>query len=243
MRLIFFFIVLTAILNAQKDTCVSAPIVGIHLGGQLPSGDMVKRFGANMVMGGNFQYKTNKNWIYALDFNYQYGRNVKEDVMKQLKTPEGNIVDNAGNPADLRITERGATLRLTFGRVFKALGPNKNSGLMVSFGTGLMQHKINLYDAQQKVAAVKGDLKMGYDRFSMGFCVSEFVGYLFLSKNRLTNFYVGLESIQGWTHSLRKLNYDTGLRDTQQRLDILTGLRFGWILPLYKRQPNDFYYN
>ncbi len=243
MRLTVLFILFSFFLRAQRDTCISAPLVCIHFAGQIPSGDMVKRFGNNMLVGASFKYKTNKNFVYGIEFNYLYGKTVKEDVMKQLKTPEGNVVDNAGNPADLRITERGAILNIQVGKVFAFSKRNRNSGLFVSFGGGLLQHKINLYDAQQRIAAVKGELKYGYDRLSFGFGISEFVGYMFLSKNHLANFYIGFESLQAKTHSLRVLNYDTGLRDTQQRLDILTGLKFGWVLPLYKRRPNDYYYN
>lgn len=243
MRLSLILILFVSFINAQRDTSISVPLVGIHLSGHLPGGDMVKRYGANMMIGVSFQYKTNKNWIYGAEFSYMYGKNVKEDVMKQLKTPEGYVVDNAGNPADLRITQRGAAYRISGGKLFNVIGANKNSGLIVMIGAGFLQHKINLYDAQQKIAAVKGELKYGYDRLSFGYSISQFVGYMYLSRNHLANFYVGFESIQGWTQSLRKFNYDTGLKDTDKRMDVLTGLRFGWILPLYKRQVNDYYYN
>lgn len=243
MRLTVLFLLISIMLRGQRDSCISAPLVCIHFAGQTPSGDMVKRFGNNMLVGASFKYKTNKNFVYGIEFNYLYGKTVKEDVTKQLKSPEGNVIDNAGNPADLRITERGAHLNLQFGKLFALNRRNRNSGLLISVSAGVLQHKINLYDAQQRIASVKGELKYGYDRLSFGFAVSEFVGYMFLSKNHLANFYVGFETIQAKTHSLRKLSYDTGLRDTQQRLDILSGLKFGWVLPLYKRQPNDYYYN
>jgi len=110
-------------------------------------------------------------------------------------------------------------------------------------GFGYLQHKINLYDAQQKIAALKGELKYGYDRLSNGLVISQFVGYMILSKNRLLNIYMGIESAQAFTKSVRKFNFDTGLADTKQRLDILTGLKFGWILPLYKKTPNEFYFD
>jgi hypothetical protein len=114
---------------------------------------------------------------------------------------------------------------------------------MFNVGAGYFQSKIKLYDAQQKIAAVKGDLVYGYDRLSSGFSVTQFLGYMYLSDNRLLNFYFGIEGYQAFTQSVRKLNYDTGLPDTKKRLDMLYGLRFGWILPLYKKTPNEFYYN
>jgi hypothetical protein len=114
---------------------------------------------------------------------------------------------------------------------------------MISLGGGYLQHKINLYDAQHKVAAVKDQRVYGLDRLSSGFSTSLFVGYLFLSENRLLNFYGGFEICQAFNSSVRKFNYDTGLPDTQKRFDVLSGVKFGWILPLYQKKPNDFYYN
>jgi hypothetical protein len=217
-------------------------MVGVHLGGQLPGGDMADRFGPNLNGGLAFMFKTKRNWLVGVESNYMFGRNVKEDVISQLRSSTGAVIDNDGFPADLRVTERGLGIHAVFGRVFKFLSTNPNSGLMITVGGGYLQHKVNLYDANQRVAGVKGDLKYGYDRLSNGFSSSQFLGYLFLSENRLLNFYFGLEAYQGFTKSVRKLNYDTGLPDTQRRLDLLYGVRFGWILPLYKRA-DQFYTN
>ncbi len=229
--------------KAQLDSAIALPLVSIHLGGHIPSGDMVQRFGPNLQAGGSFMYKTKKNWLLAADFSYRFGRNVKEDVVKQMKNTDGFVADNEGFPADIRITERGMSIQLCFGRVFKLASANPNSGLMVMVGGGYLEHKVKLYDAQRKIAAIKGELAYGYDRLTNGFALSQFVGYLFLSENRMLNFYAGFECYQAFTSSVRKMNYDTGLPDTKKRLDVLTGIRFGWILPLYKKKPNDFYYD
>ena len=242
-QICILLVFLSLISKAQIDSAISVPIVGIHFGGQLPAGDLVKRFGPALNIGGAFMYKTNKNWLLGIESNYFFGAKVKEDVLSQLKSSSGSVVDNEGFPADLRVTERGLGVHFTFGRVFKFLSANPNSGLMCSVGAGYLQHKINLYDAQQKVAAIKGELRYGYDRLTNGVSCSQFLGYLFLSESRLLNFYFGFEAYQGFTKSVRKLNYDTGLTDTEPRLDLIYGFRFGWILPLYKKKPNDFYYN
>lgn len=221
---------------------MALPLVGVHIGGQMPSFDMEKRFGVNLNAGAAFMYKTKTNFMFGLQAGYMFGQNVKEDVLTQLKNADGYITENQGYPADLRVTERGLGIHLTGGKVFKFLSANPNSGLMVTLGGGYLQHKINLYDAQQSIAAINKEMKYGYDRLTAGLSLSQFVGYLYLSQNRLANFYFGFECQQAFTKSLRKLNYDTGLPDTEMRFDMLTGFRFGWILPLYKKKPNDFYY-
>lgn len=243
MRLLLVTLFLSLLGKAQIDSAITLPILGIHLGGQVPSLDMAKRFGPNLDVGGTFMIKTKKNWLFGAAFTYMFGRNVKENVLTQLKNADGFVLDNEGFPADLRVTERGMRIQLYMGRVFKLASANPNSGLMVHIGGGYMQHKIKLYDAQQKIAAVKGDRVYGLDRLSNGFMISEFVGYLFISENRLLNFYAGFEFSQAFTTSVRKFNYDTGLPDTKKRVDVLTGLQLGWILPLYKKKPNEFYYD
>ena len=242
MKFTVLFVLLTFAASAQLDSCITVPMIGVHVGGQLPFADLSSRFGPDLTLGGIFMVKTKHNWVYGVESNYFFGRNVKEDVLKQLKTKEGNVTDNEGYPADLRVTERGAGAHVLLGRVFSFASQNPNSGLMVYVGAGVMQHKIKLYDAQQRVAAVKGELAYGYDRLSLGVSFTQFIGYLFLSENRLLNFYFGVEGYEAFTKSLRRMNYDTGLPDTKQRFDGLAGFRFGWILPLYKKKPNDYYF-
>jgi hypothetical protein len=227
---------------SQNDSVIGVPLVVVNFSGQIPFADMAARFGPNLSAGGAFMYKTNRNFILGIESNFMFGRNVNEDVLSQLRTPEGYVIDNEGYPADLRVTERGGALHVTGGKVLKLLSANANSGLMITVGAGVLQHKIKLYDAQQNIAAIRGDLVYGYDRLSLGISFSQFVGYLFLGENRMLNFYMGFETYQALTKSVRKFNYDTGLPDTQQRLDILGGFRFGWILPLYKKRPDTYYY-
>lgn len=244
---IHFIIILTFIFTVNKaqriaDTTINVPLVSVHFSGQMPFGDLKERFGNNLAIGGSFLFKAEKTWILGAEGSYFFSRNVKENVTAQMKNSDGFIVDNDGFPADLRITERGFNAYIVVGKLFPQIGTNPNSGLVTTFGFGYMQHKIKLYDANQKIAAVKGDMAKGYDRLSGGFAMNQFIGYLFLSNNRLVNLVAGFEFHQAFTKSYRGYNYDTGLQDTKNRMDYLIGFRIGWVLPLYKRTI-DFYYN
>jgi hypothetical protein len=81
----------------------------------------------------------------------------------------------------------------------------------------------------------------GYDRLTNGLSLNQFIGYYHLSNNRLINFYIGAQGTEGITQSRREWNLDTQTHDTAKRLDMLFGLRAGWILNLYQRAPNDYY--
>lgn len=225
-----------------KDSIYHLPLIGLHLSGQQPGGDMAKRFGQNLSVGMPFFYKTSKNLVFGIEGNYFFGTRIKERVMSNLINPDGTITDANGNPATFRLNERGWNAYIYFGKVFQQLGHNKNSGLMAWAGIGYMQHKVNIYDVGKTLVQIHGDLVKGYDRLTGGIALNQFVGYLFMSKNRITNFYAGIELQEGFTKGLRGYQYDTGLADGAPRMDILYGIRFGWLLPLYRKAPKDFYY-
>jgi len=240
---LFLIAALSGMAQHVKDSCLAMPIVGINFSGQLPFGNLKKTFGSDLNVGLSFIYKTKKNYLIGFDGGYFFGRNLKVDVLAQMRNSDKFIADNEGYPADIRMTERGWNLYGIFGKVFSKWAPNPNSGIMAWVGLGYMQHKIKLYDTNKSVAAIKGDLKKGYDHLSGGIAMSQFLGYMYLSNNRLVNFYAGIEVFEGYTQSFRKYNYDTASSDTKHNFDILIGGRIGWILPLYKRGPKEFYYD
>lgn len=245
----YSLILLTVVLNigdmsaqSVKDSTFRILMVGVHFSAQMPQKDMAMRYGNNLSTGATFTWKTKHNILFGFEGSYFFGKKVKEDVLAQLRTEKNYVIDNEGFPADVRLTERGWNFYGNVGYVFSKLGHNPNSGVFATVGIGYMQHKINIYDAAKKVAAVNGSMKKGYDRLSGGLGFTQFIGYQYLSNNRLANFYIGCEFYEAFTKSYRGFNYDTGLEDTQKRKDMLMGVRFGWILPLYKRT-KDFYTN
>lgn len=244
MRLLFALIFLSHLAFAQfgqRDSAIRLPLIAVNFSGQLPMADLAERFGPSFSVGGAFMYKFASNWLLSFDAAYLFGSHVKEDVLEELTNPDGFVTDNEGYPANLRITQRGLSFHLSGGKLFPVFGSNQNSGILLMLGAGYLQHKVHIYDAQQRVASVNGDLKKGYDRLSGGFSLSQFVGYMYMSRKRLGNFYGGFESFEAFTQSKRKVNYSDGLPDTEPRLDVLLGIRIGWILPLYKKMPDEFY--
>jgi hypothetical protein len=228
--------------KSMKDSVYRLPIVGLHMSGQLPGGDLAKRFGYSINAGIPFFYKTAKNILFGIEGNYFFGTRIKEHVMSNLVNSNNTITDINGNPATFRLNERGWNVYALFGKVFNKLGHNKNSGLMVMIGAGYIRHKVNIYDVGRTLPQIQGNLVKGYDRLTGGPAASQFIGYMFMSQNRIANFYAGIEIQEGFTKGLRGYQYDTMASDGASRLDMLYGIRFGWLLPLYKKAPKDFYY-
>ncbi len=224
-----------------KDSAIYTPYIGVSYGYQFPEGNMYKRFGNSSSIGLNLDFKTKKQWTFGINGCYFFGKDVKESLFDSIATPSGAIINGNGEFADVRLYERGFTASLTAGRLFSFKRPNPNSGIMFSVGAGFIQHKIRIETIGNNAPQLSKQYKKGYDRLTNGFLLSQNLGYLYLSDNRLVNFYIGFECMQGFTQNRRSYDYDLMKQDTEKRVDILYGGKFAWILPMYKRAPQEFY--
>lgn len=226
-----------------EDSVISTPLIIANYAYQVPGGHLADRFGNSSSIGISFLQKTKNNWLLGFDFNFIFGGNVKEDsLFRNISTRNGFLIDQHGALAEIRFFERGHLSTVKFGRLFPALGANPNCGFFILASAGLLQHKIRIENPGNNTPQILGDYKKGYDRLTNGFAISEFVGYMYLSNNRLLNFYGGFEFVQAWTQNRRDFNFDTMEKDNTKRTDLLSGFKVGWILPLYKKMPNKFYY-
>ncbi|MBL4735182.1 MAG: hypothetical protein JKY18_07565 [Flavobacteriales bacterium] len=232
---------------SPKDSILLIPLVSPSTTLLFPGGDMVDRFGLTGALGGSFTIKTRKNLIFGARYDFLFGKNVKDqEIFDNIRTSEGTIIDEFGEPATIDMFERGYSLFLTCGKVLPhifgdgLLGPNENSGLLVTGGIGLLQHRIHITGTTPQLTDA---YKKGYDRLTNGLAITQFIGYLHLSNNRMLNFYFGFEFVQAWTTNKRGYNFDLMEEDNTRRLDVLSGFKVGWALPIYKRVSNEFYYN
>lgn len=220
-------------------------LVRLSYGGHAPGGDLKNRFGPAFGVGSGLDFISSKsNWIAGLDFSYYFGSDVKEDVLASLRTPEGFIIGNNRTYSDIQLRMRGY---YAGGHVGKLIGlgfANPRSGIRLTLGAGLLQHKVRIQDdPQSAVPQLSGEYKKGYDRLSNGLAFTEFIGYQVLSIDRRVNFYAGLEFTQGLTMSRRDYDFDTRAKDETERLDLLIGIKVGWILPIYfGREADEIYY-
>lgn len=230
---------------SANDTALNIPMFYASYSFQLPGGDLADRFGPCSAIGGGFQFKSKKNWLFGANFDFFFGNQVKnvDSLMINLKTDGGNIIDLAGSFTDYSLFERGYTITAKFGKVIPVLAPNPNSGFLITASVGYLQHKIRIEVLNNTAPQLMGDYKKGYDRLTGGLLVRQFIGYLFLSDNRLLNFYGGFEFTQSFTSPKRDVYFDTRKPDPQSsRFDALNGIKIGWIIPIFQREPEKFYY-
>ena len=231
-----------------RDSIVRVPMISPVYTLQFPGGDMAKSFGINSAIGLQFMLKTKKNWIFGLSGEYLWGTQVRQSgIVDSITTHDaaagGFLIANNGKLVDYNLAERGFTTFFKIGKLVPFYGPNQNSGLIIMGGVGFLEHiiQIELVDGTDAITPqLNAQMREGYDRLTNGIAFNEYLGYLFLSNNRMVNFFAGFDFTQGLTKD-RRYDYDLMRQDNSLHIDLLYGLRFGWILPLYQRQAREFY--
>lgn len=224
----------------QKE---SIPLFYAQTGFHIPSQDLADRFGANASIGGGYMFKHKSGWLIGADFQYLFGGQVKEDsILDQLRAINGEILNEWGEYATVLLSQSGFYAGAKIGRIIPLSPKNPNSGIYVSLGSGLLQHKIRIDNQANNAPQILGDYKKGYDRLSNGLALQGMIGYMHIGSNQFNNFFVGLEFTQAWTQNRRSLNFDTRTQDTSLRVDQLLGIRIGWMIPVYRNVSSDYYY-
>lgn len=211
----------------------------ITLKQQYPGGDMAKRFGRDASIGLDVSYKTPGNWVFGMGGHFMFGNTVHEKgILDSLKGPTGEIIDENGQFAVVGLDQRGMYLGASVGKIISFGGVNKNSGLIVSLGGGYLQHRIRIYSTKT-VPQLTDQYKKGYDRMTGGPAATQYIGYRFLDPKKRVNFSLGFEFTEGFTQNRRSYNFDTQIRDTQKRLDLLYSLKLALTVPIFFKKATE----
>jgi len=232
-------------LTAQsvKDTSLLLHMFSFHGGGYLPAGDIAKRYGGSMGVGGSYWLKGASNWVFKADFSYFSGNNFKADSMFDLiRDQYGHFITTSGEYGSASVYFRGFYAGLQGGRLFPMPWSNPNSGLVILGSAGLLQYWTHIYQEEKNVPLLNGKYKEGWDHQTNGFALNQFIGYLHLDSNRPLNFYLGFDFYQAWTRNRRDWNFDLMGPEPGLKHDFIFGFRFGWIFPVNKRISNTYYF-
>ena len=243
-QLIILATLVNTALQAQKAVLPKnyTPLsINVQYGAQKPLGILAQRFGINSTVGGSFErVSLPKGWILGVESYFIYGNKVKEDVLKNIRTPEGNIIGDIGTYATVFLKERGFYTGINLGKLFTFTdNGNRVSGLRVTLGGGFLKHKIRILNEDNAAPQVTLPYSAGYDRMTYGMAFSQFLGYQVISRNKTVNFTLGLDFTEGVTRNRRGFNFDTQKRDDAKRLDFLTGIHACWSIPLFTNQNAD----
>lgn len=255
-RSILFFVIswTCCSLAAQKsirDSSITMGFLSIVYSAGQPGGDLYQRFGMTSLVGTEGGVKFANNFYGYSGVKFLFGTTIKEAVARNVVQVIGSdsvgyntvAVGADGRYNTVRYFERGFVVPLMVGKIFRlGKSTNLNSGIYVELGTQFIQHKINIVAVGDNVPYLAKPYLKGYDRMTNGFGTVEGLGYRHFGKNRFTNFFIGAELSQSFTKNRRSLNFDTGVRDDHQRLDLLYNIKAGWTFPIYQSAPESEYY-
>lgn len=225
----------------KKDSASKGVIINMSYAGQLPGGDLAKRFGYNSNVQLGAYYKSSTNWLLGFQGAAIFGNVLRETgILDSIATQDKNLIANDGNYSQVRYFERGYDIQLTVGKIIPLSRKHLNSGLVGMLSAGYIRHHIDIQTPSDWTPQISGSYIQGYDRLTAGVCVTEFVGYQYISNNHIVNFFAGFEFTQGFTKSLR-YDFDLMSKSNKVRYDLLNGIRVGWILPIFRQPATGFY--
>jgi len=232
--------------KSYVDTMATMVWTGVNLGGMLPTNYLHNWFKANLSVGTGVTVKTKTNWTIDLQMNYMFGGNLRDTTysfLGDMADEYHRIMDGNGMKADIYTEGRYWYFGLGVGKVIP-VSRWKNSGIWLKLNAGYFGHKIKITDYDHQIPQLDGDYLKLYDHLSGGVALNQFIGYLFIQKNRLLNFYGGLEFYEIWTKPSRNYILTEGsTANAKYQFSGLVGLKIGWNIPLYeKKSVTTFYY-
>lgn len=232
---------------SESKSARSGFILNGNVGLDFPGADMAKRFKQSFRLGPALMYKTKSNWLFGAKFDFIVGKNVTEDslmynIRDKYETYSQNLfefINNDGQRIGVPVYERGYAVGMCAGKIFSRSEDHPDNGPTILTTVGFMQHRINIFDRDKSVMALRGDYLKGYDRLTNGLFVEQYIGYSYFSSNKLVNFTIGVDFLAGFTQGRREYLYDVMRPDNAQRLDLLYGLRAGWFIPMFRKSSEE----
>ena len=110
------------------------------VGAEWPGADMAEQYGSNSVVGPGLMVKTGSNWLIGAEYNFHFGNNVKNglDIFDNLLTSDGIVISGDGTPSLVALFERANSFGAKFGKLFPVSQSDRNSGVFITVGIGLV---------------------------------------------------------------------------------------------------------
>ena len=242
MRTLIFFFCAFLYINcfAQKN---KQNAFDVAYGHQFPIGDLEEQFGDNSAICIAFIIEKNNNIFYGIDANYMFSKNVKDtSIFDNISTMYGAIIASDGHYANVNLMQRGFNSHMYLGYAFH-FDKQTLSGLYLSLGLGYLQHKIFIDTKNQDIPQLSENYKKGYDRFSNGISSHLSLTYRYYDKSGKFQIYTGINMTVAYTKLQRKYLFsDMKYASNQRSKDQLLGLKMGIIIPIKRKNEEEFHY-
>jgi len=238
--IIFCFILLGFTCFSQKNKQSALTFSYTH---QLPIGNLAERFGDNSAIGLSFFQEKESNLFYGIEGGYLFGNNVKDtSIFDNITTSTGAIIGADGTYSNINLMERGFDVHAFVGYAFH---PKENnlSGFYFSGGMGFLQHQIFIDTKNQNVPQLDEEYKKGYDRLTNGFSTKWEASYKYYSPNGKFQMYAGMNMTVAYTKNKRPYLFDKMEHTpTTSSWDNLLGINMGLIIPIHRKNEEEFHY-
>lgn len=226
----------------------AAPMIWLdaHLAYHFPTGNLRNYFKSNFAVGPGFTFKSRSNWTVGFHFDYMFGANLRDSAYFNgtLANDNGIVIDGNGLVSRGGITAEGRywSIMADFGKIIP-VDRWKNSGIWLRLGAGYFSHKLRVDDVSKQYPQLDENYAKGYDRRSGGFALNQFIGYQFIRKNRMLNFFIGIEFHEMWTKPNRNYIFFEGPTENMPyKFSGLVGIKAGWNIPLYEEKTTTTFY-
>ncbi|HEX5111771.1 MAG TPA: hypothetical protein VFV79_02920 [Saprospiraceae bacterium] len=221
-----------------------AMLLDFSYGFNFPLGDMQDRFGESNVLGAGLESISYESKVsIGIDGGYFFGNTVKEDVLLQLRSGDGNIIGINGLPGDVSLKERGYFMGAHAGKIFSTTDQKSSlTGIRTQLGIGFIQHKIRIQDNQNNIVPLNKEYLQGYDRLTNGAALRLAAGYQYDSPLNNFHFKIMGDVTAARTQSRRDLDYATGTYLGEKRTDILLGVSVSYVVMISRAQTSENIY-
>ncbi|MBK9981501.1 MAG: hypothetical protein IPP15_03590 [Saprospiraceae bacterium] len=243
-RLLAFILSVVFISTGYSQASKNVKLLEFKYGFQAPMADLKTRFGGSNDLGLSLQFASLTHTTFiGVEGIFFFGSTVKEDVLANLRTFDGNIIGIQGAIGDVSLKERGFYAGLDAGKIFKTTKVENNlTGIRAQVGAGLLQHKIRVQDNANNIPSLDKKYIKGYDRLTNGPAVHLSIGYQYENPNN--NFHFNLMGDIYGSRTASRRDYDnmTGGYLDEKRTDILAGLTISYIVSISRTDKADHIY-
>ena len=212
--------------------------------------DLKKSYGNNMSIGTDLGFKLKSNWSLDFGFKFYFGGGIDTQMFNQtfqhLMTETGYFITKKGTATSAiydGVEFRGLSFHLQAGKIIPVSQKHRNSGIWLKAGLGVTQHYMYIKNIDDdEVYSLKGDYKKGYDKLTLGFSLFQFVGYAHMSRKNLFCMYGGVEFMESFSKRQRDFDFSLMRKDDAKLFEVMIGIKVGWIIPLYRHDPNKVFY-
>ena len=242
--------ILTALLmvmsihSTYSQATKSLKLLEFKYGFQAPLADMKTRFGGNNVIGLSFQtVELSKTLLFGIEGGFNFGNTVKEDVVANLRSYDGNIIGIDGQAGDVNLKERGFYLGVDVCKIIKTTKVENNlTGIRTQLGAGLLQHKIRVQENSNTIPSLDNQYLKNYDRLTNGPAFHLAIGYQYENPDNNFHFNIMGDLYGARTASRRDFDSLEGGYLDKKRNDILAGITISYVVSISRSDKADHIY-